>query len=67
MKIKLNDMVYNNVEEGTNLASFIDKLGLKPQGIAIAINYEVIPKNKWEETILSDNLELMLIHAISGG
>jgi len=67
MKIKLNDMIYNNVKEGTTLASFIDKLGFKPQGIAIAINYEVIPKSKWEETILSDNLELMLIHAISGG
>ena len=66
MIIKLNDKEHK-VEEGTTLASFIENLGLKTQGIAIAINYEVIPKNDWAKTILSDNLELMLVQAVSGG
>ena len=66
MTIKLNDKNYE-VDEGTSLAAFIEGLGLTSHGIAVAINYEVVPKYKWEETILSDNLELMLIHAVSGG
>ncbi len=66
MTIYLNDKSYE-VETGISLAGFLQKLDIQPEGIAIAINYSVIPKSKWEETILSDNQELMLIHAVSGG
>ena len=66
MKIKLNDQ-YHEVEDGPSLASFIESIELKPNGIAVAINFEVVPKDKWAETFLSDRLELMLIHAVSGG
>ncbi|MDD4637658.1 MAG: sulfur carrier protein ThiS [Bacteroidales bacterium] len=57
----------HEVKKGTSLSDFIRTLGLQPKGIAIAIDYEVVPKDKWQETILSDRLELMLIHAVSGG
>lgn len=57
----------HEVKEGTSLSDFIRTLGLQPKGIAIAIDYEVVPKDKWQETLLSDHLELMLIHAVSGG
>lgn len=66
MTIKLNDQ-YHEVEDGTSLASFIESIGLKPNGIAVAINFEVVLKDRWAETTLSDQLELMLIHAVSGG
>lgn len=66
MIVKLNDKAYE-VEENTSLAAFIENLGLKPQGMAIAIDHKVVPRSKWTETILSDSLELMLIHAVSGG
>ena len=66
MTIKLNDKSHE-VAEGTSLATFIESMGLKPQGIAVAIDYDVVPKDKWEETILSDKMELMLIQAVSGG
>lgn len=64
--VKLNDKSYQ-IEEGTTLAAFIQSLNLIPKGLAIAIDYSVIPKDKWNETILSDGIELMLIHAVSGG
>ena len=66
MKIKLNEKEYE-VNDGTSLTDFITGLGLQPQGIAVAIAYEVIPQTKWEETVLKDGMELMLIHAVSGG
>ena len=37
------------------------------QGIAIAINDEVIPKANWEKTALQKNDRLMLIRATQGG
>lgn len=66
MTITLNDKAYE-VSEGTSLETFMNSLDIKLHGIAIAINYEVIPKNKWDDTMLSDKMELMLIQAVSGG
>ncbi len=66
MTIKLNGQTHE-ISEGTSLAVLLENLGINPKGIAIAINYEVIPKNKWGETILTDNLELILIQAVQGG
>jgi sulfur carrier protein len=66
MTIILNDKPYE-VAENTSLATFIGSLDLQPQGIAVAINYEVVPKDQWGNTILSDQQELILIRAVSGG
>ena len=66
MTIYVNQKPYP-AEEGITLAAFMQNMGIKPQGVAVAINYEVIPQKQWEETILTDKTELMLIHAVSGG
>lgn len=66
IQIKLNDKEYS-IEEGTTLQIFIDSLNIKQQGIAVAIDYEVIPKAKWRDIVLVTGQELMLIHAVSGG
>ncbi|MDR0768380.1 MAG: sulfur carrier protein ThiS [Dysgonamonadaceae bacterium] len=66
MIITLNDKP-QEVEANISLATLLKRLELKPEGIAVAIDYEVIPKDRWEETILEDKMELMLIHAVSGG
>ena len=66
MEIKLNDKSYE-VTSGTTLAEFVDSLGLSLTGIAIAIDYEVVPKKVWNDTILIDGMSLMLIQAVSGG
>ena len=66
MKIKVNETTHE-LKSGSSISDLIDLLDLKPQGIAIAIEETVIPKEQWEETILEDNTELLLIHAFSGG
>ncbi|MDR0743530.1 MAG: sulfur carrier protein ThiS [Tannerella sp.] len=66
MVVKLNDKSYD-VAKGTTLDKFIGTLDVPLQGIAIAIDYEVIPRSQWDEILLKDNMELMLIHAVSGG
>jgi sulfur carrier protein len=66
MTIKLNDKSYE-VAEGITLDRFIETLGVPIQGMAIAIAYEVIPKSQWREIRLEDRMELMMIHAVSGG
>lgn len=66
MIIKLNDKKYE-VVAGTTLDQFIKNLNIQLQGIAIAFDYEVIPKALWSETQLKEGMELMMIRAVSGG
>lgn len=66
MEIILNDKPYL-VKDSTTLAAFVESLELKPEGIAIAIDYNVVPKDRWAQTVLTDKMELVLIHAVSGG
>jgi len=66
MTVKLNDKPYE-IAPGTTLGTFIESLDVPLQGIAIAIDYEVVPKSLWHETPLSDGMALMMIHAVSGG
>jgi len=37
------------------------------QGIAVAINDMVIPKSLWEETIIQENDNILIITATAGG
>ncbi|MDR1761479.1 MAG: sulfur carrier protein ThiS [Bacteroidales bacterium] len=64
--ITLNDKHYE-VAQNTCVADFVASLALPTKGIALAINYEVIPKEQWSAVQLANGNELMLIHAVSGG
>jgi thiamine biosynthesis protein ThiS len=66
MEIYVNEKPYQ-VKENTTLSDFMEEIGVQPQGVAVAIAFEVVPKEKWAETRLTDNMELMLIRAVSGG
>ncbi len=66
MKIKLNDQTHE-VVEGTSVASLLEALGINSKGIAVAMDYKVLPKDKWTETVLSDGIELVMIQAVQGG
>ena len=66
MNIELNNSPYQ-LEEGTTLALLAKQLNLANQGVAMAINYEVISRNLWEDTIIKEGDQLMVIKAVSGG
>lgn len=64
-------IVFNNkpteLESYTSLQEFIDKNGMIPTNIAIAVNNNVVPKEKWENTIINDGDTLLIIKAYYGG
>ena len=64
--ITLNEKPYE-LAAHTSVANFIASLELPTKGIAVAINYEVVPKEQWEAVQLADGNELMIVHAVSGG
>jgi thiamine biosynthesis protein ThiS len=66
MEVYVNEKPYQ-VQEDTLLSALMEEIGVKPQGVAIAVGYEVIPREKWTEFRLTDKMELTLIRAVSGG
>lgn len=57
-------------EEGVRTVSdLLHRLGIgkETRGVAVALNDEVVPRSKWENTPLGDNDRIEIIHAVQGG
>lgn len=67
MQITINNEVYT-FEEHTYLEQAIETLQLEEtKGIALALNEEIIPRSKWNETILNNEDKIIVIGAVAGG
>ncbi len=67
MKICFNDKL-KELPEGITLEGLIGLLGInQTKGWAFAVNESIIPKNKWNHTVLSEGDNVLLIQATQGG
>ncbi|MDE0481376.1 MAG: sulfur carrier protein ThiS [Candidatus Poribacteria bacterium] len=68
MKIRVN-AEDKEVRPNLNIYELLIDLELNPDqsGIAVAVNREVIPKSKWQETKLCEDSEVEIIRAVQGG
>ena len=67
MQIIINNHAYTFDEE-TTLDNAVDSLQLEEKnGIALALNEEIIPRSEWNKTILFDEDKIIIIGAVAGG
>ena len=67
MQITINNESYS-FDENTSLENAITSLELKEiNGIALALNEEIIPRSEWQKTILFDEDKSIIIGAVAGG
>lgn len=68
MKININGELIQ-IEEKMNLADFVIlRLNTKePRGIAVAVNGMIVPKSKWNDTVVNENDNIEIVHAVQGG
>ncbi len=67
MQININNQSYQ-FNENTSLENAIKTLNLEDtKGIALALNEEIIPRSKWNETVLYNEDKIILIGAVAGG
>jgi sulfur carrier protein len=67
MQIAINNESYT-FDENTSLENAIETLELKEtNGIALALNEEIIPRSEWQKTILYDEDKIIIIGAVAGG
>lgn len=56
-----------NIAKHTSIADLLVQLNQSENGIAIAINNNVIPKTDWQNFQLHSNDQLLIIKATQGG
>lgn len=50
-----------------NLSELLEILKVQVNGVAIAINMEIVSRNTYKETILNDGDEIEIVRAVGGG
>ena len=65
MKVIVNDEEVQ-VDEKTTVAGLLNRLGIPDKGIAVAVDWAVIPRSSWENT-LSDGARIEVVTAVQGG
>ena len=60
-----------NGEDGdftvTNLSELIDQLGIKQDRVAVELNLDIVPRERWPETRLNPGDRLEIVHFVGGG
>lgn len=49
------------------LIALIDSLGMKPDRVAVELNREIAPRNRWPEIALKDGDSLEIVQFVGGG
>ena len=66
IKIKLNGKI-SIIPNNLTLLSYIKKLKISLNKVAIELNYEIIDKNKLNNFIIKKNDKIEIVHFIGGG
>jgi sulfur carrier protein len=65
MKVLVNDE-FVEVDERTTVAELLVKLGIPDKGIAVAVDWAVLPRSEWDSS-LSDGAKVEVVTAVQGG
>ena len=65
MKVTVNDEAVE-VDERTTVAALLETLGFPEKGIAVAVDWSVLPRSEWETT-LADGARVEVVTAVQGG
>ncbi len=49
------------------LAALVEQLGMKSDRVAIELNRDIVPRNRWSETQLNEGDRLEIVHFVGGG
>lgn len=63
-------IINGETREFANVATLSDlvaELGMKPDRVAVELNRELIRRERWPETRISDGDKLEIVHFVGGG
>ena len=66
MYIKVNNK-QQEISENTSVQQLVEQLNIPTNGIAIAINNNVVTKSEWNSKIINKNDDVLIIKSTQGG
>jgi sulfur carrier protein len=68
MTLHINGEARTFADVGTfTLASLMESLGMKSDRVAVELNRDIVPRERWSETPLKDGDRLEIVHFVGGG
>jgi thiamine biosynthesis protein ThiS len=55
------------VPEGLNIPRLLEQLGIRSDRVAIECNLNILPKDRWQETIVGSGDRFEIVHFVGGG
>lgn len=56
-----------DVQAGTTVADMVAQLGREPEGVAVAVNEDVVPRSSWSAMKLHEMDRVEVLTAAAGG
>ncbi len=66
MKLVINGEE-QRVDDGLTVAGLIGQMGMKADRVAVELNREIVPRDRWPSTGLQENDRLEIVHFVGGG
>ncbi len=66
MKLNINGQE-QQFDAPLSLASLLERLGMKQDRVAVELNREIVRRELWVETKLSEGDKLEIVHFVGGG
>jgi thiamine biosynthesis protein ThiS len=54
-------------DSALTIADLLERLNMKPDRVAVEVNRELVPRERWATTQLSDDDKLEIVHFVGGG
>ena len=54
-------------DSALTISSLLERLGMKPDRVAVELNRELVPRDRWSGTQLSGGDTLEIVHFVGGG
>ena len=54
-------------DSALTIAALLERLGMKPDRVAVELNRELVSRERWPSTQLSDDDRLEIVHFVGGG
>ena len=51
----------------SSLSGLLEQLGMKPDRVAVELNRELVARERWDATQISDGDTLEIVHFVGGG
>jgi len=69
MKLQINGELrdFENTPVPFTLAALVETLGMKSDRVAIELNRDIAPRDRWSNVPLNDGDQLEIVHFVGGG